>query len=355
MSCFQEDLIKEALDVPKNFAEVASATPGDERRLMVSDNPETLTPDVLMDETATLWHDVVHTSETCVKHRIFGWHLNKMDAPIQIGVTLENKSEENAVYIQDINRQQHFRTNGWLMDVGQCLAKACLGGTLEAIRPVDDQLVENDIALVEAATVPDDHLYGFIYELTIIRGKGSGPLDYVIRTVVSQDVCADVRPITDEPIPNDLPHPRGSWPFSETIGTLSLYETGEEKLYPTCAPKALDGGPPTDALMVPEKSDVPGSKENIGQFGGVYTVQVPVFNGSEETETVEIRVNPRGGAFAGAAEIRGMVRGIPLLRPYNDTALIDLHEAPPGVSLYTFRYMTAGASSLPLAVYVRTV
>ncbi|TDQ41109.1 hypothetical protein [Aureibacillus halotolerans] len=356
MACFHPDLERETVEVPRDiFAELSSAIPGDPRRLMVSDNPETLDADIFIETNITLWHDVVKTSDTCVKHRIFGWHLNRMNAPIQVGITVENFAQDNALQIQDVVRQQHFNPRGWLMEVGQCLAKSCISGTLEQIEAVDNVVEGGEVGLLEVASVPDEALYGFIYEFSIVRSKGSADLDYVIRTVASQDLCANVRHITEEPIPNDLPHPRGSWPFSETVGTTGMYEVGTAKLYRTCAPEALDKGEPVDAIFVPETSDVPGSRENIGQYGAVYTVQVPILNNTEEEKTVHIRVNPRGGAFAGAAEINGEVYGIPLLRPYNDTALIDAYSAPPGVSLYTFRYMTAGASSLPLAIYLTTV
>ncbi len=91
-----KDLIVESVVIPPNIhVDVESATEGGTRRLMLSDNPETLTDVTVPTEQATLWHDVVRTTTRTVKHRIFGWHYNKIGGPVKLGITVENKN--NAV------------------------------------------------------------------------------------------------------------------------------------------------------------------------------------------------------------------------------------------------------------------
>lgn len=360
MSCKQTNLPVETLTVPGNInIDIASASRGDERRLMVSDNPETLTAESFPVEYGTLWHDVVQTSKRSVKHRIFGWHYNRTGAPVKLGVTIENKDKDR-IEVRHIERDLILgpSTVSWIIDVGQCIAKSCLGGTLDRIKPVDHYKFGTGVALIEEFIIEEDVLAGFIYEFTVEHADGKGSQDYEIRTVASKLLDKDLREITTEPVPpRPAPqaHPRGSWTFSETDAVTPVYRVGQSANYRTCAGTKLTGEAPADLLFTAENSTLPNSLTNRGQFGAVYQVTIPILNETDSEASVRIRVNPRGGAFAGAALIGGKTYGIPLLR--NNTQLSPIADitVPPGESSYSFKYMTAGSASTPLGIYVTTI
>ena len=360
MSCKQENLAVETLMVPGNInIDIASAKPGDERRLMLSDNPETLTQEILTEPFSTLWHDVVVTSKRSMKHRIFGWHYNRTGAPVRIGVTIENKEEEQ-IEVRHIERDLKLSpsTGHWIIDVGQCLAKSCVGGTLDRIKPVDPYKFGKRVSLIEEFTVEDDVLAGFIYEFTVEHASGKGGQNYEIRTVVSKVEEKDLREITSAPLPpRPAPqaHPRGSWTFSETDATTPVYRVGQSANYRTCAGTKLTGELPADLLFTADSSTLPASMTNRGQFGAIYQINIPILNETNRDAVVRIRVNPRGGAFAGAALIDGKTYGIPLLRNNTQASPIADVTVPPGTSSYSFKYMTAGSASTPLGIYVTTL
>lgn len=360
MSCKQENLAVETLIVPGNInIDMASATAGDNRRLMVSDNPETLTQEILTEPFSTLWHDVVVTTKRSMKHRIFGWHYNRTGAPVRIGITIENKDEDQ-IEVRHIERdlKRSPSTGHWIIDVGQCLAKSCVGGTLDRIKPVDHYKFGRGVALIEEFTVDDDVLAGFIYEFTVEHASGKGGQNYEIRTVVSKEDHKDLREITSDPLPpRPAPqaHPRGSWTFAETEATTPVYLVGQSANYRTCAGTKLTGELPADLLFTADSSTLPGSMTNRGQFGAIYEVNIPILNETQRDAAVRIRVNPRGGAFAGAALIDGKTYGIPLLRNNTQASTIADITVPPGESSYSFKYMTAGSASTPLGIYVTTL
>ncbi len=156
-----KDLIVESAVIPPNInVDVESATEGGKRRLMLSDNPETLTPVTVPARQATLWHDVVRTTTRTVKHRIFGWHYNKIDAPVKLGITVENKSDA-ALEVRHIERALEIapEDGNWIMDVGQNIAKSCLAGTMKRLKPVDRHKFGKGTALLEEFELPEGSLY----------------------------------------------------------------------------------------------------------------------------------------------------------------------------------------------------
>ncbi|MDO7906778.1 hypothetical protein Q5741_10115 [Paenibacillus sp. JX-17] len=349
----------ETLSVPGNInVDMASASGGGKRRLMVSDNPETLTPQSLPENTGTLWHDVVQTTRHSVKHRIFGWHYNLTGVDVQIGVTVENKCSDR-IEVRHIERSLVISPSdgNWLIDVGQKLAVDCIGGTLEAIRPVDPYKFGAGNALLESFGLPAGSLAGFIYEFTVEHADGRGSLDYRVRTVASKDAETDLREITAPALPALPPpqgHPRGVWPFSLTDAVTPVYTVGTSANYRACASKTLSGGVPADLLYRAASSLLEPALDNSGQFGAVYQVTIPIRNTGSETKTVRIRINPRGGAFAGAVRVGDDVYGVPLLRDNTKACRIADLAVAPGETAFTFQFMTGGASSTPLGIYVTT-
>ncbi|WP_025718122.1 hypothetical protein [Paenibacillus sp. 1-18] len=355
-----QDLIVESAVIPPNIhVDVESATEGGNRRLMLSDNPETLTDVTVPTEQATLWHDVVRTTTRTVKHRIFGWHYNKIGGPVKLGITVENKS--NAVLeVRHMERALEIapEDGNWIIDVGQSIAKSCLAGAMKRLKPVDRHKFGRGTALLEEFKLPEGSLAGFTYDFTVEYGEGHGTLDYVIRTVVSKNTQVDLRQIhTDAlpPVPPPQAHPRGVWSFSETNARMPAYVVGQSANYRACATKKLDGDPPADLLFTGARSELGPALDNRGQFGTIYNATIPIVNDSDEVRTVRIYANPRGGAFAGSVRIGNHVYGIPLLRDNTKLCrLVDI-SVPPGRSSYVVSFMVAGSATTPLGLYVITL
>lgn len=354
------DLIVESAVIPPNIhVDVESATEGGARRLMLSDNPETLTHVTVPTEQATLWHDVVRTTTRTIKHRIFGWHYNKIGGPVKLGITVENKHDD-ALEVRHMKRALEIapEDGNWIIDIGQSIAKSCLAGTMKRLKPVDCHKFGRGTALLEEFELPEGSLAGFTYDFTVEYGKGCGTLDYVIRTVVSKDTQADLRQIHADallPVPPPQAHPRGVWPFSETNARMPAYVVGQTANYRACATKKLNGETPADLLFTGARSELGPALDNRGQFGTIYNATIPIVNDSDEARTVRIYANPRGGAFAGSVRIDNYVYGIPLLRDQTKVCRLADISVPPGRSSYALSFMVAGSATTPLGLYVITL
>ena len=362
MRCKQPELPASKMDAAYPFQEVAAAAPGSCRRLMMSDNPEVLDAASFPEAGGTLWHDAVQSGEDEVKHRVMGWHINQTGQPLRLGLTLENQSGANAIEIRDMKREVRIAdaSANILVEAGQCLAASCLAGTMEDHAATDCRPLAREAGLIEAREVPQGHLIGFIYEFTVCRSAGEGPLHYVLRTVASRRADADLRTILSEPLSAaGQPHPRGSWPFSETLALMPEYEVGgtTHNYRALAKSRQFGGSPPADLLFTAGSSDPlsgTGAVNNIAQFGAVYTVSLPIRNETGAPAQVHIWVNPRGGKYAGAVRHGGEVFRIPALPTNKDACRIAEYEAPEGLSTFTFSLMTAGESNTPLGIFVTT-
>lgn len=362
MRCKQPELPASKMDAAYPFQEVAAAAQGSCRRLMLSDNPEVLDAASFPEAGGTLWHDAVQSGEDEVKHRVMGWHINQTGQPLRLGLTLENQSGANAIEIRDMKREVRIAdaSANILVEAGQCLAASCLAGTMEDHAAADCRPLAREAGLIEAREVPQGHLIGFIYEFTVCRSAGEGPLHYVLRTVASRRADADLRTILSEPLSAaGQPHPRGSWPFSETLALMPEYEVGgtTHNYRALAKSRQFGGSPPADLLFTAGSSDPlsgTGAVNNIAQFGAVYTVSLPIRNETGAPAQVHIWVNPRGGKYAGAVRHGGEVFRIPALPTNKDACRIAEYEAPEGLSTFTFSLMTAGESNTPLGIFVTT-
>ncbi|CAH8768971.1 hypothetical protein [Paenibacillus dendritiformis] len=362
MTCKQPELTAGKMDVAYPFQEVASAEPGSRRRLMLSDNPEVLDAGSFPEAGGTLWHDVVQSDADQVKHRVMGWHINQTGQPLQVGLTLENQAEANTLQIRQIKREARIvdASSNILVEAGQCLAASCLAGTMDDHAAADCRPLAQEVGLIEAREVPHGHLIGFIYEFTVCRSSGDGPLHYVVRTAASRSADTDLRTIVSEPLSAaGQPHPRGSWPFSETLALMPEYEVGgtTHNYRALAKSRQFGGSPPADLLFTAGSSDPlsgSGAVNNIAQFGAIYTVSLPIRNETGAPAKVHIWVNPRGGKYAGAVRLGKEVFRIPALPTNKDACQIAEYEAPEGLSTFTFSLMTAGESNTPLGIFVTT-
>ncbi len=339
--------------------DIASATRGGIRRLMVSDNPETLNETNFPVTHGVLWHDVVRSNDGQVKHRIFGWHYNVLPNPVKIGITLENRANHGALRLEDVKRE--YRIGGdevnWITDIGGNISRAVLAGTMDQ-RTADQPLIkQQQSGQIEAFIVPSGKLFGFVYDFTV-KSTDSGEMLYTVRTVASRDTAYDLTLLKSEPLPLAAQsHPRGNWTFSETNAITPVYTAGTARvIYPTAAKLKKDGSIPADQLFTAAASEQPQSSlDNRAQFGAIYNVTVPVHNPGPQHRTVQISLNPRGGSYGGAVKIGEDVYGVPLLRTNQQKAPLYVASVAPGTSNYSFSLMIAGASSTPLGLLVETL
>ncbi len=105
-------LEKEAVQIVKPLP-VPTAVLMDSKLLMVSNNPEVLKPETIPTKDVTLWENSVETSEDSMEHRIFGWHLNRLNGEVKIGITLENLSDSQDIEITGIKGINRTSSNGW--------------------------------------------------------------------------------------------------------------------------------------------------------------------------------------------------------------------------------------------------
>lgn len=359
MTCQGKDLPIEVVDTTGIVQyDIASATKGGTRRLMVSDNPETLSEANFPVRHGTLWHDIVQTNNKTVQHRIFAWHYNVLKDPVKVGITLENKANHGALRITSIARE--YRVGGddvnWISDIGTCISRATLGGTADQ-RTAENPLIKQlQSGLIESFIVPPGKLLGFMYDFTV-ESTDSGQISYEVRTVASRDTAYDLTLIKSAPLPlAPQAHPRGSWNFSETNAITPVYTVGSARvIYPTATKLKKDGTLPADQLFTAVNSELPTSLDNRAQFGAVYNVTVPVNNPSSQARTIKISLNPRGGSYGGAVRKDGQTYGVPLMRTNTQACPVYTVNAPPGNSKYTFALMIAGASSTPLGILVETL
>lgn len=76
-----------------------NAAPEGNRHLLVSDNPETLTPSLVPGTEETLASHEVESTTSLNEHRVFGWHLNRLGKKISIGITITNNSESTSLEV----------------------------------------------------------------------------------------------------------------------------------------------------------------------------------------------------------------------------------------------------------------
>lgn len=350
MACNQSNLTSGQMRVitPTN---IKSSSLIGSRRLMVSNNPETLNIINFSVTRGTLWHDYVNTSSTTTLHRVFGWHLNNTGETIKIGLTVQNLSSTNTIELQSVKREKCSTNNSsqYITHVGQHLAKGCLGRTLDTINPIHNRFGQS-VGLIETYYIPNGYLVGFLFEFSVVRYSGTGNLNYYIRTVTSKNTSEDLRIITSSPLSKSGPHPRGSWSQADIAGTTPIYTVGQ-----TSSTSISNGL--TDSLLNASTSyDNSNAVNNPGHFGTTYRVRIPVNNILGVAKNIRIRVNPRGGVYAGAAKISAGTYGIPVLNTTKpNAAQVMDYTANPGTTYAKFTVMHAGASNLPLAIYVTTI
>lgn len=322
------------------------------RRLMVSDNPEILNSNTIPADDVTLWQDTVKENKEAIDHRIFGWHINKLDKNVRIGITIENLSSANDIKITSAKGMNRTSPNTWAnYDVGLPIAETVLSDRLMKIKLDNPVIKAGQILLLQSYTLDQENIIGFLNDLTIEKTSGTGGLHYRIRTVLSQSE-GDLTAIKTDPVPVDKEnaHPRGVWPSSEIVTELPVYQVGSKEIA-----YSLSNGI-TDHLMSQSASmDQIHSVQNPGHYGAVYKVKIPVSNLTGDTKTIRIRIGGRGGLYSGAVKTPNGVFITPILEPFKEAVKVMDFEVSGTQSVIELELMHAGGSALSMALDIMTL
>ncbi|MGI6711611.1 MAG: copper amine oxidase N-terminal domain-containing protein [Bacillota bacterium] len=323
------------------------------RMLMVSDNPEILNNKTIPFDRATLCSSDVNSINDNIDHRVFGWHINNLGKEIKLGITLENLSSTNDIEVVGLKGINRMSPNGWSnYDVGLPIAETVLSNQLLNIKMNNSVVKAGQTIVLQSFQVESDFLIGFLDEFTIKKTKGTGKLNYRIRTVLCQsgNELSSIKSNTID-VDRENTHPRGSWGGSLLYTKLPLYRVGSgEVAY------SLSNGF-TDNIMSKETAlngtcTVIG---NSGHYGANYKIEIPVVNNTGIVKTVRVRIGARGGLYAGAVRTKDGVFIIPLLEPAKEVANVIDYKVKEKSDIIELEIMHAGGSALAMAVDLITL
>ncbi|WP_058486875.1 stalk domain-containing protein [Defluviitalea phaphyphila] len=337
--------------VPKNVPE---PIPEGNTRLMVSDNPEKFNEMTVFQDPAVLWHDIVEEDEEYIRHIVFGYHENKFNEPVTIGITIENLSDTNDIELVDVRGVSRTSNRGWaIYDVGLKVAELSLSGTLPLIPMNTTYIKSGSTQIIDSLHLGSETLIGFQYEFKVKKASGSGKLNYVIRTVVTKGDELSLLYAKGDPLPLDFDnkHPRGTWDFARLTTELPVYEAGDNQVAYSISNKE------TDNIFSAENSfgKEYGTIGNIGHYGATYKIKIPVVNNTGEEKTIRVRLNPRGGRCAAAVKTEEGYFITPEMSSQEAANIIDYTLEDGEEKVIEFEMMNAGGSSLPIAINIITL
>ncbi|EMT45172.1 stalk domain-containing protein [Anoxybacillus flavithermus] len=334
-----------AITVPQH---IHTPTVADERRLLISDNPELLTTESVPNRQATLALDDVRERQQTVDHRVFGWHANMLGQQASVAIVIDNLSSSNDLVVTSGKGAYRTSPNSWgHYDVGLPIAEAMLRQSLTAVPTI--KVKAGTSAVIQSFDVANNQLLGFLYDFTV-QQEGA-MTNYRIRTIVTSSSAnfSTVSP-TLAPLDSYATHPRGVWKGSTLEATLPTYTTDS----PAVAYSISNGR--TDHLLSVANalSDPSQTVHNPGHYGLTYRVSIPIQHESGEPKTIRLRFSGRGGAYCGGVKINGVVHLIPPLRPITQSAYIDYTVFSPQ-DVLELEFMHAGGAALPLGIEISTV
>lgn len=333
-----------SITVPQH---VTTPSMADERRLLLSDNPEVLTATTVPLGQATLALDDVQGSFQAMNHRVFGWHVNNLGTHATVAIMIDNRSSSDIV-VTDIKGTHRTSPNSWgHYDVGLPLAEAILRQSLATAPAV--KVKAGTSAVIQAFDVSNNQLLGFLYDFTV--QQESDVANYRIRTVVTNATAnfSTISP-TLAPIDSYATHPRGVWKGTTLETTLPTYTIDSEPVA-----YSMSNGKTDHLLSVANALSHPSETvHNPGHYGLTYRLSLPVQNETGEIKTIRLRFSGRGGAYCGAVKINGVVYLIPPLQPITQSAYID-YTVFSNQDVLSLELMHAGGAALPLGVEVSTV
>ncbi|MGE8033467.1 stalk domain-containing protein [Lysinibacillus sp. NPDC093692] len=329
---------------------VPSARYEGDRDLMVSDNPENLTHSLLPKSNSTLAQYQVKSTSATNKHRVFGWHLNKLGAAVKIGITIENTSSSESIKVSSSKGITQMTGNDWFgHDIGLTLADATLNGKLKKSDSTGIVIAPGETKLIETYELFDNYVIGFLQDIDIQAVNG-GSTDYMIRTVLTKS-NSDLTKIKTDAVAIDeyAMHPRGAWPSATIQADLPAYTVDTQEV----GYNVSNGR--TDHLQTAENSlsQINGAVGNPGHFGMNYKVMIPLINDSGKTKTIRVKLTGRGGLYSGAVKFNGKVYLVPSLRTSSEYVEFEYKMKRPSDQL-ELELIHAGGANLPVAIYVET-
>lgn len=329
---------------------VPSARYEGDRDLMVSDNPENLTHSLLPKSNSTLAQYQVKSTSATNKHRVFGWHLNKLGAAVKIGITIENTSSSESIKVSSSKGITQMTGNDWFgHDIGLTLADATLNGKLKKSDSTGIVIAPGETKVIETYELFSDYVIGFLQDIDIQAVNG-GSTDYMIRTVLTKS-SSDLTKIKTDAVAIDeyAMHPRGAWPSATIQADLPAYTVDTQEV----GYNVSNGR--TDHLQTAENSlsQINGAVGNPGHFGMNYKVIIPLINDSGKTKTIRVKLTGRGGLYSGAVKFNGKVYLVPSLRTSSEYVEFEYKMKRPSDQL-ELELIHAGGANLPVAIYVET-
>jgi hypothetical protein len=351
---------------PVPLREANPVTPS--RYLVVSNAPETITPDTWNGDTNPVGQlyrcriPLPASGELPV--RVFLWHKNEIGAIKTIWIALRMGSGS----AQLIDHRALAPDYGQEYDRGMCLAKAQLFGTIEetGYHTATEITATSDVGLGNYE-VKNGEMVTAIHEFTV-KGSPGQVLD--LRTIIT-DGTNYGQPYNKCLKPR---HIRGWWPFSELLATAedwdvgaSLLEPGNQHHIPLCEKGGKDQevfrwqGPEVDPFGHPQDSP----SGNRGLFGVNARYRIRLRNTADHKRYVSFHLRARetGGAYFGAAlaleedEIKTL-GGVPRIRhettqPPNTINAVrirrsDLPILPNTSAPCTIQNATAGGARMPV-------
>lgn len=321
------------------------------RDLFVSDNPETLTNEVIPKPNATLAQYHVQSTTATNKHRIFGWHYNDLGTDVMLGITVQNTSSTESIEVISAKGIAQKTGNSWVNhDIGLVIADAVLNEKLKKSDSTGIVIQPGETKIIETYELYDGYIIGFLHDLDI-RSVNGGNTDYMIRTVLSKN-GTDLTRINSDAVPLNLfaNHPRGAWTNSTIMAEFPTYTVGS----PEVGYNISNGK--TDHLLTAENSlsQINGALGNPGHFGMNYKVAIPVVNPTGEPITVKLKLAGRGGLYSGAVKLNGKVLLVPSLRAGTEYVELPDYTITGPSETINLEIMHAGGANLPAAIYVET-
>lgn len=322
------------------------------RELLVSDNPEELTPDRISRANETLSEYKVQGLTNSKEHRVYGWHINKLGVDAKIAITIQNTSDNATLEITNSKGMSQVTSNSWsTFDVGLPLSDAVLTNTLADAREKTFTLAPGESKVIDSYDLGDKYLLGFTHDFDVRKVSGAAG-NYTVRTVISLEENPDLASIHSPVVPINpyAAHPRGVWPSSSLKVTLPTYTVDTEQVGYN-----ISNGK-TDHLLTAENSldKMDGTVGNPGHFGMTYKVDIPVENPSGKLKYVLVKIAGRGGVYSGAVKMNGKTFLVPTLKPGEEYVQLPVLRTSKRSDEIELEIIHAGGSNLPVAVYVET-
>ncbi|WP_274309156.1 stalk domain-containing protein [Solibacillus daqui] len=337
-----------SLNVPQL---VENAALDGNRELFVSDNPEELTPTIIMSANETLAENHVQGVTSTKEHRVYGWHINKLGDRAKIGITIQNTSSSE-IQVMNSKGVSQTTSNSWsTFDVGLPLSDAVLTNTLRDAKESKMTIAPGETKIIQSYDIGKNYLLGFTHDFDI-RSVTGAAVNYTIRTVISLDSEPKLEAIQTPAVPINeyAAHPRGVWPSSALKVTLPAYTVDSEQVGYN-----ISNGK-TDHFLTAENSldKMNGTVGNPGHFGMSYKVDIPVVNNTGKLKYVVVKITGRGGFYSGAVKMNGRTYLIPTLKPGQEYVQLPVHRSKKMNDVINLEIIHAGGSNLPVAIYVET-